>query len=147
MALSFTRATWKGGPSNHVEYCDLKTGSKFVKLREEKKVVRELIKKEGMVEGKFKDVEYKRDFLDVSYPGYDVNVITVPAKERGQYFLVVDHTRRTANPVHKEKFEWNYSPGAGKIKGDSSVNAGAPAVNPDEDARLKKINKEKEKRK
>lgn len=150
MALSFTKATWKHHPDHDVEYCNLQAGNKFVRVETETKVVNELIKKENLAEGYFKDVTYTRDFLLVSYPQYDVNEIKVNAEERDQYFLVVNHTIRRANPVLKHKFEWNYSPGgSGKIIGDSkvhSVEAGAVAVNPDEDKKAQKQLKDHEKK-
>ena len=149
MALEWKKCQWKSALGNDVEYSDLKTGSKFVSLRKEGGMVKELVSKPGDLQAKFQMKDRSREILDISYPGYDVNVNSKPAAEKDKYYLVVDHTRKTAAPVEKVHFHEFYADvkGGGKPKGDKNVSQSDHSSNPDEDKKQKGKNKELEKRK
>ena len=147
MSINWKKCQHKSAIGNDVEYQDLQGNNQFVSIRKEGGLKKELVSKKGDPQAKFQMVDRSRDMMDISYPGYDVNVMSVPAKARKQYYLVVDHTRKVANPVLKSKFEEFYSDikGGGKIKADKKVSQSDHSTNPDEDKRLAKKNKEVEK--
>ena len=143
--MSFKKCTWKAEPTHDVEYDDLKTGNRFVTLETKEKTVREIVQEKGPSYGRYKNTVYKKDFLNVEYPGKDVNEITVLAKEKEKYFLVVNHTLGRANPVLKEKFEEFYTPSSSAKpgKGDKGILPGKPrGPNPHQNKKQKAKNKE-----
>ena len=146
MSLSFQKAILKSSPTENIEFCNLKTGNKFVQVKVEKKTVRVKDDKSRIV-GRYINQTLEKELLGVSYPQMDVNVIWIPAQERNQYFLVVNHTLKRANPVLKSKFDEFYTRTSGKAKGDAGLIAGRQGTNPEENKRQKGKNKEMEKRK
>ena len=121
--MKFKKCVWKAEPTDNVEYGELQTGSKFVSVKTETKIVREPIYA-GTDKGKYINKKYNRDFLDIRYPNYDVNTDRKLAEDRNLYYLVVNHTQKTAKAVEKKRFKEFYSEGTGqhkKVKGDGGL--------------------------
>ena len=128
----FKKCTWKASPSDDCEYSPLNTSSKFVTLETKKRTVRELAPKKKpkgtepgyLAEKGYRDIDHVKELLHVKYPDYDVNTDTILAREREQYWLVVNHTTKSAKAVLKSIFPKFYSEGQSfqkKVKGDSGV--------------------------
>ena len=120
--MSFKPCTCYNLPEDRFEYMpELKTGNKFVTLKVEKKIKKVLVK--GPLGKNWKDKEFSRDLLIVTYPGYGGPVFPILSSEREKYVLVVNHTKRTAGPVLKELFRDRYGVGkvGQKVHGDSGL--------------------------
>ena len=147
--MEFKRCIWKNGPTDKVEYSELKTGSRFVSLRSDKEVEKKTILTQGPDYGKTQDITKVRDILVIQYPHEDVQSFEVKANKRQDYWLVVNHTKKTARPVLKVNFDRFYSKGVGgKVQGDRGVmppEMGKTDKSADE--RLKKQNADKSRRK
>jgi len=105
---------------HHIEYDDLEVRSKFVTTKHE-------IKKEKVPQpnGFLKLVVVaERTILRISYPDYSSPVFSILNQEKEKYYLVVNHTLKSAYPVEKDLFHQYYSnkaptPGSKKeVKGD-----------------------------
>ena len=148
--MKFKKCVWKANPTEDVEYAPLQAGNKFVTVRTEVKTFREPIYA-GSEKGKWKNKPYKRDFLDIKYPHYDLNVDEKLAQDREDYYLVVNQTRKRAYAVLKSRFKEFYSEGAGKhkkVKGDDGlIPDHSRKTNPEEHKRQVGKNKETRKRK
>lgn len=147
MAVNWRKCQHKVEIGNDIEYQDLQGNNQFVSIRKEGGIVKELVSKPGELQAKYQMMDRSREIMDVSYPGYDVNTVSKPAEARGEYYLVVDHTRKVANPVLKSKFKEFYTDihGQGKIKADKKVSPSDHSINPDENQKLAKKNKDIEK--
>lgn len=142
------KATWRGHESDDIEVAECHAHNKFVTIKTKTRVERILVKKEGMRDGIWRDQEFKKDFLVIKYPARDVNKITINALEKDKYYLVVNHTQGTANPIHKEKFDefYFFSSYVQPVTGDSKVSDSSQAVNAENELKLRKKNKEIEKK-
>ena len=112
----FKQCVCKNHPSHHMEYDELKVGNPYVKGWTEKKAKKELIGS-GPNIGKWRVTFLERDFFKITHPTHTGPVFNLLRAEAEQYWLVVDHTGKSAFPVLKTLFATNYEkPTPGKKK-------------------------------
>ena len=126
--MSFRKCQLRSRPSDDCEYSDLKFGSKFVKVKEIHKKGRKLVIDKDKFRN-YRDVDLVRSELIISYPGVHGFTDVKPESDKEKYYLVVNHTEKSAFAVLRKDFDKFYSVSKvhKKAKGDSGLDKSAPA--------------------